>query len=121
MRMGRPAKSPQPAYGRHLASLRQAAGFSQQELADKIGTRQSTIASWERAAKPPKGEFLRILAKTLGVSADLLLQMEQLQKHPGPASKIERLFHEVSSLPRRRQERIATVVQALLSEEAQAS
>lgn len=119
--MGRPAKTPPPAYGCHLANLRKAAGLSQQELADKIGTRQSTVASWERSANPPRGEFLPKLAKILGVSADVLLQMEERQKHPGPASKIEQLFQEVSSLPRRRQERIATVVQALLAEEAQAS
>jgi transcriptional regulator with XRE-family HTH domain len=104
-----------------LANLRKAAGFSQQELADTLGTRQSTIASWERSANPPRGEFLPMLAKTLGVSADVLLQMERRQKHPGPASRIEQLFQEVSSLPRRRQERIVTVVQALLSEEVQAS
>lgn len=119
--MGRPAKTPPPAYGRHLANLRKAAGLSQQELADELGTRQSTVASWERSSNPPRGEFLAPLAQTLGVSADVLLQIDKGQKHPGPPSRIEQLFKEVAQLPRRRQERIATVVQALLSEEAQAS
>ena len=35
-RMGRPAKTPPPAYGRHLATLRKAAGLSQQELANQL-------------------------------------------------------------------------------------
>ena len=121
--MGRPAKTPQPAYGQHLAELRKAAGFSQQRLADILKTRQSTIASWEHSSSPPKGSVLPSLAKALGVSLDTLLQVENTSKarHRGPASRVESLLDKVSLLPRKRQQRIANVIEALLTEEAKAS
>tara|TARA_Y100000385_G_scaffold282238_1_gene336331 strand:+ start:2674 stop:3048 length:375 start_codon:yes stop_codon:yes gene_type:complete len=121
--MGRPAKTPQPAYGQHLAELRKAAGFSQQRLADILDTRQSTIASWEHSDSPPKGSALPGLAEALGVSLDTLLQVEEAGKarHRGPSSRVESLLDRVSQLPRKRQQRIANVIEALLTEEAKAS
>ena len=116
--MGRPAKLPQPEYGKHLAELRKSAGLSQSKLADLLNTRQSTVASWEHSDSPPKGSVLPGLAKALNVSLDVLLRVEPMaNKHPGPASKIEKLFSTVSQLPRRKQQRIATVIEALLIEE----
>ena len=119
--MGRPAKTPQPDYGQHLTSLRKAARLSQQQLADIMDVRQSTVASWERSANPPKGEFIVPLSKALNVSLDTLLQADSNQsgaRHRGPASKLETLIDEVSSLPRRRQQRIAGVLETLISQEA---
>ena len=119
--MGRPAKTPQPAYGRHLAELRKAAGLSQQQLANRMEVRQSTVASWERSANPPKGEFIVPLAKLLKVSLDVLLQAEggtSPARHRGPASNLETLVEQVSTLPRRRQQRIAGVLESLLAQEA---
>ena len=116
--MGRPAKLPQPKYGKHLAELRKSAGLSQSKLANILNTRQSTVASWEHSDSPPKGSILPELADALNVSLDVLLCVEPISnKHPGPASKIEKLFSEVSQLPRRKQQRIATVIEALLIEE----
>ena len=116
--MGRPAKLPQPEYGKHLAELRKSAGLSQSKLADLLTTRQSTVASWEYSDSPPKGSVLPDLAIALNVSLDVLLRVQPLSaSHPGPASKIEKLFSEVSQLPRRKQQRIATVIEALLVEE----
>ena len=43
VRMGRPAQHPRPAYGQHLAELREAAGLTQQQLAGKLGLPQSNI------------------------------------------------------------------------------
>jgi transcriptional regulator with XRE-family HTH domain len=119
-RMGRPAKTPPPSYGRHLAELRKSAGLSQQQLADKMNVRQSTVASWERSANPPKGEFLAPLAKSLKVSLDTLLQTKSqtiAARHRGPNSKFEVLIDEVSKLPRRRQQRITNLLETLISQE----
>jgi transcriptional regulator with XRE-family HTH domain len=118
--MGRPAKTPQPSYGRHLAELRKSAGLSQQQLADKMNIRQSTVASWERSTNPPKGEFLAPLAKSLKVSLDTLLQTKSstaIARHRGPNSKFEVLIDEVSKLPRRRQQRITNLLETLISQE----
>ena len=119
--MGLPAKNSQPAYGRHLAKLRAAANLTQQQLAEAAEVQQSNIAFWERSAKPPRGEVLPRLAKTLGVSVETLLHMEDgksAKAHRGPPSRIEKLMEDVSKLPRRRQKKIADVLEALITQEA---
>jgi transcriptional regulator with XRE-family HTH domain len=120
--MARPALCPPAAYGSHLASLRKAAGLTQQQLAEAIGVKQSNIAFWERAAKPPRGEVLPALSTALGVSIPVLLMQEEqpASRHRGPASKVEKLMDEVSRLPRRRQQQILGMIEAML-EQAKAS
>jgi transcriptional regulator with XRE-family HTH domain len=117
--MARPAKTQQPEYGAHLASLRKLAHLTQQQLADKVGVRQATVAAWERSATPPRGEFLVPLAESLRVSLDQLLQRSSAKssKHRGPASRLEELAEQASRLPKRRQNRIASVLEAMLSQE----
>jgi len=119
--MGRPAKNSQPAYGRHLAKLRADANLTQQQLAEAAKVQQSNIAFWEHSAKPPRGEVLPRLAKALGVSVDVLLNVEagkSPKAHRGPSSRIEKLLEEVAKLPRRRQQKIADVLEALITQEA---
>jgi transcriptional regulator with XRE-family HTH domain len=122
--MGRPLKSDAPAYGKHLASLRIAVGLSQQQVADAIGVRQSTVATWERSPRPPKGDMLPGLAAVLKVSISTLIDQssESLLKkaaaHRGPASRLEQLMDEAIKLPRRKQQRITQVLEALIAQEA---
>lgn len=119
--MGRPAKTPQPEYGRYLASLRISAGLSQQQVAESLNVRQSTVATWERSARPPKGDLLPKLAFILKVSISDLLQCDAEatpQKKRGPASRVENLMKEVSKLPRRKQQKIADVVEAMVAQES---
>lgn len=121
--MARPALTAPAEYGAHLARLRQAAGLTQQQLADAVGVKQSNIAFWERAPKPPRGEVLPGLASALGVSIDQLLAVtpEAPSGRRGPASRLEQLMEQASRLPRRRQQRIADTLEALLAQEAKAS
>ena len=71
--MGRPSQRPRSEYGKKLVALRQAAGLTQQQLADQIGVDQSNIAFWERWGKAPRGEVLPKMAQALGVTVDELL------------------------------------------------
>jgi transcriptional regulator with XRE-family HTH domain len=121
--MARPALTAPAAYGVHLASLRQAAGLTQQQLADAVSIKQSNIAFWERASKPPRGEVLPALAAALGVSIEQLLDVTQnaTNGRRGPASRLEKLMEQAAQLPRRRQQRIADTLEALLAQEAKAS
>jgi DNA-binding transcriptional regulator YiaG len=66
-KMGRPAKSSQPNYGKHLAELRKNANLTQSQLAAAINVRQSNIAFWERSSKPPRGEMIPKLAEALSL------------------------------------------------------
>lgn len=121
--MARPALTAAADYGAHLASLRQSAGLTQQQLADAVGVKQSNIAFWERAAKPPRGEVLPALADALGVTIDQLLAVSSSSssRRRGPASRLEKLVEQASKLPRRRQQRIADTLEALLAQESKAS
>jgi transcriptional regulator with XRE-family HTH domain len=117
--MGRPAQRPRPAYGRHLAELREAAGLTQQQLAEKLGVQQSNIAFWERWDKPPRGEVLPKLAEALSVSTDALLGVTPPKpKKQAAKGRLQLVFEAASKLPRRQQEKVAEFVEAFVKQQA---
>jgi transcriptional regulator with XRE-family HTH domain len=71
--MGRKLTKPRPKLGAHLMALRINAGWSQEELAQRVGVPQQTIAFWEQSDKPPRAEVLPQLAEALDVSIEALL------------------------------------------------
>jgi len=56
-----------------LKELREKAGYSQAQLAMKLGVRQSTVGMWENGANRPQNARLETLASMFGVSTDYLL------------------------------------------------
>jgi transcriptional regulator with XRE-family HTH domain len=60
-------------FGTRLRSLRERAGMTQTQLAEKVGTDQSHISRWERNAAVPELAMVERLAATFGVSAGELL------------------------------------------------
>lgn len=56
-----------------LKELREKAGYSQAQLAMKLGVRQSTVGMWENGANRPQNARLETLASIFGVSTDYLL------------------------------------------------
>jgi transcriptional regulator with XRE-family HTH domain len=67
---------PRPITGESpLARLRVAAGLSQQQLADRLGTiSEPGIHRWETGRTRPSIDILPRLASTLGVSIESLVQ-----------------------------------------------
>jgi len=63
-------------FGKRLASLRQAAGLTQQELGDRIGASRRVIAYYEAESKYPPAHLLVPLAKALSISTDVLLDVK---------------------------------------------
>lgn len=57
----------------NIRAIREARGLSQQELADKVGVRQSTIYKWENEQINLSVNALFRLAAALNVSATELL------------------------------------------------
>ena len=64
-------------FGKRLASLRQAAGLTQQELGDKIDVSRRVIAYYEGETQYPPAHLLVPLANALGVSTDDLLDTKK--------------------------------------------
>ena len=110
-------KTERPPLARHLAELRQAAGLSQSQLADKVGINASNIAFWELSGTPPRGEVLPKLAHALGVSVDALLGVTPPKpKKQAAKGRLQLVFESASKLPRRQQQKIAEVVEALVAQ-----
>jgi transcriptional regulator with XRE-family HTH domain len=64
---------PCDTFGTRLRSLRERAGLSFKQLADKVGTNEYHIATWERNMVQPEMAIVERLASALGVpSAELL-------------------------------------------------
>lgn len=59
--------------GLRVKSYRKKAGFSQEELADRVGSATSTIAHAESGTSKPSLPLLVKIARELGVSIDQLL------------------------------------------------
>ncbi len=61
------------SFGAQLRSAREAAGLSQQELAEKASIAIDSIQNWEQGRTRPRLPALAKLAQTLGVSLDVLV------------------------------------------------
>jgi transcriptional regulator with XRE-family HTH domain len=102
--------------GRRIAELRKNAGLTQRQLADQIGTAWSNVAYWERGASAPPGTALVKLAPALGVSVDELLgTVKPKPKKTVAQGRLQKVFEEVSKLPRRQQQKVVEMAEGFLS------
>lgn len=61
-----------------LQTLRKKNGYSQEELAEKIGISRQAVSKWERAEASPDTDNLILLAKLYGVTLDELLKTDSV-------------------------------------------
>ena len=119
MRIGRPSKKPRSKFGENLQSLRKKAGLSQGQLAAKVNISQRGYAFWERnpvALRPD--QFIK-LASELEVSMEELFGVSDLKnKNFGPEGKLKRVFQAASKLSRSQQQKILSVLEAFVIQNA---
>lgn len=114
--MGRPAKSERTEFGERIVAVREEAGLSQRELAEKLGITQRALSWWEREPVALKPEQMTALAAALGVSTDCLLGVDAPKKRgTGPIGKARKVFEAVSKLPRHQQQKIVDVVETFVA------
>lgn len=65
-----------------LVQLRKKHGYSQEELAEKLGLSRQAVSKWERAEASPDTDNLILLARLYGVSLDQLLYTEDEISRP---------------------------------------
>ena len=63
-----------------LVELRKKNGYSQEELANKIGISRQAVSKWERAESAPDTDNLIALSKLYQISLDVLLHTEDPQE-----------------------------------------
>ena len=64
---------PEETFAQRLRRLRKKAGFSQEELAFRIGVHLNTVSRWEKGVDLPKTLKFKKLAEILNISEDELL------------------------------------------------
>lgn len=104
------------AIGKRLAQIRKERGFTQTELADKVGVLQTIISDYERARLRLHPTMLMKLAKVLQVSTDEILGLEQLPKKVDPLNRrFLRRLQALHKLPKRDQDALLRTIDAVLS------
>ena len=63
----------------NLATLRNIHGYSQEEIAEKIGISRQAYAKWESGATVPDIEKCSLLAKVYGTTIDSLVRTESVE------------------------------------------
>jgi transcriptional regulator with XRE-family HTH domain len=117
MQTGRPSKNSRSPFGERLHDLREQMGFSQQQVADKLGMSQRAYAHWERRPVALRPDQLQSLATALNLSVEALLANgESKRRGSGPAGKMRQLFTAASKLPRSQQEKILSILQPFIRE-----
>lgn len=64
-------------FGEKLKEARKEAGFSQEQLAEKMSVSRSAIAKWETDKGMPDVNNLKVIAQLLNVSVDYLLDEDE--------------------------------------------
>jgi transcriptional regulator with XRE-family HTH domain len=110
----RVTRKSQSNFGQRLKNLRQARGFTQAELAKRIGCSQQIVEHYENRAKYPPIAMIPVIAKALRVSTDELLGVkpfkdEELAKN----KKLMRRFCDVADLSLRAQRSVFHLINVL--------
>lgn len=99
------------SFPERLAALRKENGFTQQQMADKIGMHVSQLKRYESGASQPTIEVFRRIALALNVSADMLL-FEQDER--GPDERLKLQFEAMSKLDEKEREAVETMIAGVL-------
>jgi transcriptional regulator with XRE-family HTH domain len=84
-----------------LRYIREQAGYSQQDLADKAGVSQHTISEIELGRRKPQGRTLRKLAQALGIEVADLLGSREYPLGEAPPSAEQQSFNHLLEDERR--------------------
>ena len=100
-----------------LAALRREHGYSQEELAEKLGVSRQAVSKWERAESSPDTDNLVALARLYGTSLDSLVGIET-PSAGAQDSGDEAADHDPASTPSRKTKIIIAVLIVLALIEA---
>ena len=117
MTRGRPSTKPRSAFGEKLLAARERAGLTQAQLAECLGVTQRAVAHWERTSTVLRPDVIEAMADALNITVEELVREKpkHFRQPVGPTGKVRRVFDEVSRLPRKRQQRIVSVVEDMLA------
>ena len=103
-------------FGKRLAKLRKAAGYTQQQLADEIGATRRMIAYYESESQHPPANMLIDLSKALNVSSDELLGIKPIDMMP-ISSRLERRIKQIEKLGPKPRQQITQLIDTFVEAE----
>jgi transcriptional regulator with XRE-family HTH domain len=87
-------------FGRRLAKIRKSKGYTQVELATKLGIIQVMVSDYERDKLRPYHEMIVRLSKALEISTDELLGVKPFKSNAANISlKLLRRMQKIETLP----------------------
>ena len=102
-------------FGQYLSRLRKSKGYTQVELAEKMGIIQVIISDYERDKLRPYHEMVIRFAQALEVSADELLGLKTPKtKGNGGSLKILRRMKKIEALPPAQQKVLLRTIDTFL-------
>lgn len=106
-------EAPAESLGSRLVRLRRAKGWSQSELAARIGTKSNQISKFERETYQPGLETLSKLAEALETTTDFLLTgREPKEAHD---ARLRARLPLLENLPRELRDRVVEFLDTLLN------
>jgi transcriptional regulator with XRE-family HTH domain len=100
-------------FNKGLLELRKAKGWSQPELAKRIGTSRPIIGRYERGEMMPSIEVAMRLVQVFGVTLDYLVSQETQPAMVQEASRLARV-KAIEQLPASERQTLLTVVDSLV-------
>jgi transcriptional regulator with XRE-family HTH domain len=101
--------------GQRLARLRKERGYTQVELAKKIGLIQTLVSSYELDKLRLSGEMAVRFALALDITTDALLHPKAgKKKSRKPSLKVMRRMEEIEKLPPRQQTVVLSALDSIL-------
>jgi transcriptional regulator with XRE-family HTH domain len=112
------AESTGESFGRRMARLRKAAGYTQRGLAPKLGISQRMVAYYEAQTEHPPAALLPRLAELLHVSSDQLLGLQTIPRdHKPHGARLWRRFQQIEQLPAKEQRDLIKLIDLFLDRE----
>jgi transcriptional regulator with XRE-family HTH domain len=108
------AKAQVSPFGARLTQLRKAAGYTQVELAEALGTTQRMIAYYEGPAENPPAALLPELAQLLGVSVDELLGVRPVRRTKKTDTRLQRRLQQVEKLDVKERRQVLQLLDAFI-------
>lgn len=113
-----PLKLDKETFGQRLARLRKTKGYTQVELAQKMGLVQTLISDYERDKLRPFHEIIIRFAFALDVSTDELLGVKPSKDNgDNPSLKIQRRMKKIEELPAGQQKALLKTIDTYLKAE----
>jgi transcriptional regulator with XRE-family HTH domain len=109
-----PLDGVEESLGGRIARLRKERGFSQTELAERIGIIQALVSDYENDKLRLTAEMAVRFARALEVTTDELLQPKGKQRTLKPSRKVLRRLEQIESLPSHQQQTVLKTIDTML-------